>query len=166
VKKAYLARIGALALVFALASCAGGQAGTNNQAQGTFNDPPAFFRTTANILSLIIEAAGILTIFLAVVIGGYYFFRNFRHQEFTITYRDLREHIGRGILIGLELLVAADIIGTVAISPTFENLAVLGLVVLIRTFLSFAIDAEIHGRWPWQAAIIGSKVKGGEVENG
>lgn len=165
-KKTDFARLGALALFFFLASCAGGQGNGNNQGQATFNDPPAFLRTGANILSLIIEAAGILTIFIAVVLGGYYFFRNLRRQEFRITYRDLREHIGRGILIGLELLVAADIIGTVAVDPTFENLGVLGLVVLIRTFLSFAIEAEIHGRWPWEGARIKSEVTGGEVGDG
>ncbi len=165
-KKIGLARWGALALMLFLASCASGGAGGNNQGEGTFNDPPTIFRSVANILSLIIEAAGILTIFIAVLLGGFYFFRNLRRQEFRLTFRDLREHIGRGILIGLELLVAADIIGTVAVDPTIENLGVLGLVVLIRTFLSFAIEAEIHGRWPWHAAVLGTDTKGGEVEDG
>ncbi len=61
-----------------------------------------------------------------------------------------RANLGRGILLGLELLVAADIIGTVAVTPSFENLAILGLIVLIRTFLSFSLELEITGRWPWQ----------------
>ncbi|HEX8374326.1 MAG TPA: DUF1622 domain-containing protein, partial [Geminicoccaceae bacterium] len=67
-------------------------------------------------------------------------------------YRGYRANLGRGILLGLELLVAADIIGTVAATPTLQNLAVLGLIVLIRTFLSFSLEVEIEGRWPWQAA--------------
>ena len=50
----------------------------------------------------------------------------------------------------VELLVAADIIGTVAVTPSFENLAILGLIVLIRTFLSFSLEVEIEGRWPWR----------------
>lgn len=65
-------------------------------------------------------------------------------------FRRYRANLGRGILLGLELLVAADIIGTVAVTPSFQNLAVLGLIVLIRTFLSFSLEVEIEGRWPWQ----------------
>jgi uncharacterized membrane protein len=61
-----------------------------------------------------------------------------------------RANLGRGILLGLELLVAADIIGTVAITPSLENLAVLGLIVLIRTFLSFSLQVEIEGHLPWR----------------
>src|SRR5215212_4959904 len=67
-------------------------------------------------------------------------------------FRRYRANLGRGILLGLELLVAADIIGTVAVTPSFENLAILGLIVLIRTFLSFSLEVEIEGRWPWQRA--------------
>ena len=65
-------------------------------------------------------------------------------------YRRLRQDMGRGILLGLELLVAADIIRTVAVDPTLENVSVLGLIVLIRTFLSMALQVELEGRWPWQ----------------
>jgi len=67
-------------------------------------------------------------------------------------FRLYRANLGRGILLGLELLVAADIIGTIAVTPSFENLAILGLIVLIRTFLSFSLEVEIEGRWPWQRA--------------
>jgi uncharacterized membrane protein len=59
--------------------------------------------------------------------------------------------LGQAILLGLEFLVAADIIGTVAVNPTFRNVGILGAVVAIRTFLSFALEVEIQGRWPWQA---------------
>ena len=61
-----------------------------------------------------------------------------------------RSSMGRSILLGLEFLVAADIIGTVAIEPTLNSLAVLAGIVLIRTFLSFSLEVEIEGRWPWQ----------------
>ena len=61
-----------------------------------------------------------------------------------------RRRIGRAILLGLELLVAADIIRTV-VAPTFRSAGVLGLIVLIRTFLSFALEVELEGRWPWRA---------------
>ncbi len=65
---------------------------------------------------------------------------------------DFRSSLGRSILLGLEFLVAADIINTVAIEPTLASLAVLAGIVLIRTFLSFSLEVEIDGRWPWQKA--------------
>ncbi len=65
-------------------------------------------------------------------------------------YRLYRQLLGRSILLGLELLVAADIIRTVAVTPTFESVGVLAGIVLIRTFLSFSLELEITGRWPWQ----------------
>ncbi|MBG6184361.1 putative membrane protein [Arthrobacter sp. CAN_A214] len=65
-------------------------------------------------------------------------------------YEQYRRRLGRSILLGLELLVAADIIRTVAVTPTFESVGVLALIVLIRTFLSFSLELEITGRWPWQ----------------
>ncbi len=66
------------------------------------------------------------------------------------TYRWFRRQLGRAILVGLELLVAADIIRTVAITPTAESVAVLAGIVLIRTFLSWSLELEVSGRWPWQ----------------
>lgn len=63
-----------------------------------------------------------------------------------------RRTLGRSILTGLELLVAADIIRTVAVEPTLSNVLVLGLIVLIRTFLSMSLEVEIDGKWPWQRA--------------
>jgi uncharacterized membrane protein len=65
-------------------------------------------------------------------------------------YMSYRQQLGRAILLGLELLVAADIIRTVAITPTLESVAVLGGIVLVRTFLSFSLEVELSGRWPWQ----------------
>ena len=71
------------------------------------------------------------------------------HSEIVAAFR---KTLGRSILTGLELLVAADIIRTVAIEPTMESVLVLGLIVLIRTFLSMSLEVEIDGRWPWQRA--------------
>jgi uncharacterized membrane protein len=65
-------------------------------------------------------------------------------------YRAYRQLLGRSILLGLELLVAADIIRTVAVTPTWESVGVLAVIVVIRTFLSFSLELEITGRWPWQ----------------
>jgi uncharacterized membrane protein len=68
------------------------------------------------------------------------------------SYRIVRTVFGRSILLGLEFLVAADIIRTVAVQPSLQNVTVLGLIVLIRTFLSFSLGVEIDGRWPWRRA--------------
>lgn len=65
----------------------------------------------------------------------------------------LRQNLGRGILLGLEILIAADIIRTVAITPTLDGVLVLGVIVLIRTFLSMALQVELEGRWPWQRPV-------------
>jgi len=65
-------------------------------------------------------------------------------------YQQLKQSLGRSLLLGLEILVAADVVRTVALEATFESVAVLGLLVLIRTFLSWALVVEIEGRWPWQ----------------
>jgi uncharacterized membrane protein len=70
-------------------------------------------------------------------------------------YRVVRTVFGRSILLGLEFLVAADIIRTVAVEPSLENVAVLGVIVLIRTFLSFSLGVEIDGTWPWRRAVVG-----------
>ena len=64
----------------------------------------------------------------------------------------LRENLGRAILVGLEFMIAGDIIRTVVVSPTVLNVAVLGLIVLIRTFSSMMLQPEVEGRWPWQSA--------------
>jgi len=65
-------------------------------------------------------------------------------------YRSFRVRLGRALLLGLEVLVAADIIRTAALQPTIANVVVLGLLVLIRTFLSWSLVVELEGRWPWQ----------------
>jgi len=64
--------------------------------------------------------------------------------------QEIRQRLGRGILLGLEFLIAADIIHTVAVELTFSTVGVLALVVLIRTFLSFTLEVELTGKWPWQ----------------
>jgi uncharacterized membrane protein len=73
-----------------------------------------------------------------------------RHADKT-TYTNFRHRVGRALLLGLEILVAADIIRTVVLEPTLQNILLLGLLVLIRTFLSWSLVLEIEERWPWQA---------------
>lgn len=72
--------------------------------------------------------------------------------EQSLAYRKLRQGLGRAILVGLELFIAADIIRTVTIEPTFQSIGVLGLIVLVRTFLSWSLEVEINGEWPWRRA--------------
>ncbi len=67
-------------------------------------------------------------------------------------YPDYRHTTARTLLLGLEVLVAADVIRTVAVAPTFQNVAVLACIVAIRTFLGWTLQLEMEGRWPWQRA--------------
>lgn len=94
------------------------------------------------IAIIVVGAAAALLAFLRQLIirGG----RNDAMDAF-------RSDLGRSILLGLEFLVAADIVNTVAIDPTLQSLAVLAGIVAIRTFLSWSLEVEIEGRWPWQA---------------
>jgi uncharacterized membrane protein len=66
------------------------------------------------------------------------------------SYEDLRRNLGRSILLGLEVLIVADIVRTIIVDPTFESVAVLGVIVVIRILLSFSLEVEIDGAWPWQ----------------
>jgi len=68
-------------------------------------------------------------------------------------YENYKHQLGKTLLLGLEFLVAADVVRTVALEPTLTNVAVLGLLVLIRTFLSWSLTVEIDGRWPWQTRL-------------
>ena len=96
------------------------------------------------------DVAGVCAIVIGVAIAT----ARFLHHYSTLShdgypYRRYKIDLGLSLLLGLEILVAADIIKTVAVSPTFESLGVLGLLVAIRTFLSWALVLEIDGRWPW-----------------
>jgi uncharacterized membrane protein len=77
-------------------------------------------------------------------------------------FENYRQQLGRSIILGLEFLVAADIISTVAIKPTLQGLAVLASIVLIRTFLSFVLEVETTGRWPWQGGVEDAQKDGGK----
>jgi uncharacterized membrane protein len=98
-----------------------------------------------------LELVGIAIIALGAVINLGLFARSaFRREERGEALAALRSNFGRSILLGLEFLIAADIINTVAVRPTLQSVIVLGAIVLIRTFLSFSLELEIDGRWPWQ----------------
>ena len=99
----------------------------------------------------VVELVGVVVLLLGAIASGVRYAADLRTLAAGVAYKRLRSNLGRSILLGLELLVAADIINTVAIEPTLESLAVLAGIVLIRTFLSFSLEVEIDGRWPWQA---------------
>ncbi|MGQ3674739.1 DUF1622 domain-containing protein [Xanthobacter sp. TB0139] len=98
-----------------------------------------------------IEVAGTVVIVAGILRAFMAYMRDVRGgRSAEEAFKSCRSTLGMGILLGLELLVAADIINTVAIEPTLNSLAVLAGIVLIRTFLSFSLEVEIDGRWPWQ----------------
>lgn len=115
---------------------------------------PTAFKTAAEVVSRSVDALGAIVIVLGILHAGLRWVR--RRQAGTAqgdsAYRRLRQDVGRGILLGLELMVAGDIIRTVAVEPTLDSLAVLAVIVLIRTFLSVSLEVELEGRWPWQRA--------------
>ena len=91
----------------------------------------------------VILVGSLLTAVLAAVAG-------LKNRDLPARYKQIRQGVGRAILLGLEILVGADIIRTVAEKPTLPAVAILGGIVLIRTFLSFTLQVELEGRWPWQ----------------
>lgn len=100
-----------------------------------------------------VDAAGVAAIVLGATVATVIAASALLRRADEDIYRRYRRSLGRSILLGLELLVAADIIRTVAVTPTFESVGVLALIVLIRTFLSFSLELEITGRWPWQKSV-------------
>lgn len=107
------------------------------------------FQVVAELVGKSVDAVGIAAIVLGSIGATVVAAGNVLKRRGGV-YRTYRRHIGRAILLGLEFLVAADIIRTVAVDPTFTNVGVLAAIVLIRTFLSFSLELEITGRWPWQ----------------
>ena len=106
----------------------------------------------------VVEFVGVAVLLLGAIFAAVAFSRRLAHRAtFQDAYHGLRADLGRAILLGLELLVIADIIGTVAIEPTLQNLGVLAMIVAIRTLLSFALELEVTGHWPGQRAQAASR---------
>jgi uncharacterized membrane protein len=106
-----------------------------------------------DIAALAIEILAVVIIVVAIfyAVGRYLLHTVVRPEEGN-HYQGLKVSLGKALLLGLEILVAADIVRTVALEATLQSVLVLGLLVLIRTFLSWALVVEIEGRWPWQPA--------------
>jgi len=114
------------------------------------------FDEVVDLVARAVDAVGVAIIVIGGVMAlGPYLWRSLRGDRSLESFRTVRRNLGRAILLGLEFMVAGDIIKTVAIDPTLSNVGVLALIVLIRTFLSASLEVEIEGRWPWARATSG-----------
>ncbi|WP_343035672.1 DUF1622 domain-containing protein [Isoptericola sediminis] len=104
----------------------------------------------AENISVWIEVVAIAVITVAVVAAFVAGARTWRTAGVRDAVERVKQSVGRGLLLGLDLLIAADVIRTVTLEPTLQNVAALGLLVVVRTFLSWSLMVELHGRWPWQ----------------
>ena len=108
------------------------------------------FKQVIAIVSYGIESFGVVVILVGSAIATVRFLRRWRKDPFEDSFQDFRVGVGRSIIMGLEFLIAGDVIRTVVVASTLENIGVLALIVIIRTFLSFALAMEVEGRLPWQ----------------
>ena len=106
-------------------------------------------RNLIEFSALGIEVLAVVIIVVATVTGALHYLVHV-NQQVGDAYEQYKVHLGKALLLGLEFLVAADIIRTVALEPTLQNVVILGLLVVVRTFLSWSLVVEIEGRWPWQ----------------
>lgn len=102
------------------------------------------------LLEQAMAGAGISVLTLGALLATGAFLLGWRREGLDRAYHAYRANLGRAILLGLEFLVAADIVRTVVLELTLPNLGALALLVLIRSFLSLALEVEISGRWPWR----------------
>lgn len=108
------------------------------------------FKSIIEISGYAVEASGVLIIVLGCLLSTLWFLLHLKHNQLINSYNTYRITLGRVILLGLEFLLAGDIIRTVVISPNLQQVGVLAIIVLIRTFLSFTLELEVEGRWLWQ----------------
>lgn len=110
------------------------------------------FTALVALVARLMEGLGVLTMLLGTLLTGVSASLRWRNDGGPAAFKHLRQQVGRAILLGLEFLVAADIIRTVSEVPTLTGVTVLAVIVLIRTFLSFTLQVELEGKWPWQGA--------------
>lgn len=120
------------------------------------------FTEAMDRVAQVFEALGALVLLGGLLLALGLAVRSWRRQhDGPAAYAVLRRSFGGVILLGLEILVAADLVRTVAVAPTLENVAILGVIVLIRTFLSFSLEIEIEGVAPWRRALLPVLLRGG-----
>lgn len=97
-----------------------------------------------------IEAFGVLVVIIGSCVSTFVFARSYRTLQAGVAYRKYRQDLGRSIILGLEFLIAGDIIRTVVVADSLKNVGILALIIVIRSFLSITLHLEVEGRWPWQ----------------
>jgi uncharacterized membrane protein len=107
------------------------------------------FRQLMEIIGTAVDGVGVFIVAAGAIVATTRLLVHRAHNTGNY-YSSYRQDIGRAILLGLEFLIAGDIIRTVVVAPTIQNVLVLGLIVLIRTFLSLSLQLEIEGRLPWR----------------
>lgn len=111
----------------------------------------ASLKNAIEVAATLIELLAVGIIVVAVVAATVVYVRRLVHRTAGLPgYEQYKVRLGRALLLGLEILVAADIVRTVALEPSLTNIGILGVLVLIRTFLSWSLVVEIEHRWPWQ----------------
>lgn len=108
-----------------------------------------FLKHYIDVIATVVEFIGVAIMFLGLLFALLKVIRA-RHSLSHETYVDVRQAVGKSILLGLEVLIAADIMATVVTDPTLRSVLILGCIVLIRTFLSLSLQVELEGRFPWQ----------------
>ncbi len=103
------------------------------------------------VIILSMSSVVVIVVGLLVVFGSY--LRHFRQLSPDESFRKFKPRLARVLMVALEILVVADVIETVTVNITFESLATLGLLVITRTWLSWTLELEAEGRWPWQPAV-------------
>ena len=100
----------------------------------------------------LISLFAVLIIVVGFVLASVRYARRFRTAALAQNFSQFKVDLGRALLLGLEILVLSDVIETITVKPTFSSLAVLGFLVVLRTFISWTLTLEVEGRWPWQPA--------------
>lgn len=117
-------------------------------------EAPDTYSGTLGIIVHVAEGIGVAVLVAGLLLAAFLAFRTWRNTgDGSKAYTTLRRTLGGAILAGLEVLVAADLIRTVAVDPTLNNVLILGIIVLIRTFLSFSLEIEIEGTLPWKRSL-------------
>ncbi len=124
------------------------------------------FKAIISVAGYAIETVGVVIMIIGSALSSLRFLAHYRDQPEGVAYDAYRRQLGRAIILGLEFLIAGDLIRTVVVADTLMNVTILGLIVLIRTFLSFTLHLEVEGSWPWDRARVGGKRKAtGENDN-
>ena len=109
------------------------------------------FTEVISIVGQSIEAMGVFVIVAGIAVSTFQLLKTFRLHGEGVVYSIFRRQLGRSTILGLEFLIAGDIIRTIVVTGTLLNIMMLGLIILIRSFLIVTLHLEVEGRWPWQA---------------